>query len=600
MRTSIRLPSASPAQTAEAGWNQSVFERFHTIWVIDFEFGQNNNLLPEIRCLVAHELRSGRRTAFWEDALLEMPEAPIDLDENALVVVYYGLAELNCFAQLGWQFPEHLIDLYAECRCKWNGVQLGGSGLIDFAKHLGVIAPDEVHKDDMRSLALRGGSYSEEEKQELLAYCGEDVATTAGVFRRLTGTDWFGTPERMGQALLRGEYISALTDIERLGVPIDSQMLLALRDNWSMIRKALIADVDQDFGVYDGETFKEAWFAKYLSRTNTPWLLSESGRLKLDDETFKERALLCPEIEPLRMLRKTLAQAREIKLSVGADGRNRYMQSPFGTITGRNNPSTTKAVFGLPRWMRGLVRPEPGHGLSYIDWAQQEFGIAAALSRDPEMKSAYKSGDPYLSFAKQAGVAPPDATKQSHPNVRELYKTCILAVQYQMTAKGLSRKLDKPLHEARTLLDQHKRLYNHYWEWIERVSDHAFLNKEMEACYGWRLNVSTETKPRTVANFQMQSNGAEMLRLAVILGREKGVDICATIHDAILIQASLEELEVQTTVMQSCMEEASRSVLDGFELRSEAEYTRYPEAFGGRQGPMWDLIQNVIDGRHEH
>ena len=95
-----------------------------------------------------------------------------------------------------------------------------------------------------------------------------------------------------------------------------------------MIRKALIADVDQDFGVYDGETFKEAWFAKYLSRTNTPWLLSESGRLKLDDETFKERALLCPEIEPLRMLRKTLVQAREIKLSVGADGRNRFMQSP--------------------------------------------------------------------------------------------------------------------------------------------------------------------------------------------------------------------------------------------------------------------------------
>jgi DNA polymerase I-like protein with 3'-5' exonuclease and polymerase domains len=276
------------------------------------------------------------------------------------------------------------------------------------------------------------------------------------------------------------------------------------------------------------------------------------------------------------------------------------MQSPFGTVTGRNNPSTTKAAFGLPRWMRGLVRPAAGRGLSYIDWSQQEFGIAAALSRDPEMQSAYKSGDPYLSFAKQAGAAPPEATKQSHPGVRELYKTCILAVQYQMTAQGLSQRLDAPLHEARSLLDQHRRLYSDYWEWIERVSDHAFLEKEMWACFGWHLNVSTETKPRTVANFRMQANGAEMLRLAVILGRGEGVDICATIHDAILIETHLGELEAQTAVMQSCMAEASRLVLDGFELRSEAEDTRYPEAFGGRQGPMWDLTHSVIGGRHGH
>jgi DNA polymerase I-like protein with 3'-5' exonuclease and polymerase domains len=65
------------------------------------------------------------------------------------------------------------------------------------------------------------------------------------------------------------------------------------------------------------------------------------------------------------------------------------MQSPFGTVTGRNNPSTTKAAFGLPRWLRGLVRPTEGYGLSYIDWSQQEFGIAAALYRDPEMQAAY-------------------------------------------------------------------------------------------------------------------------------------------------------------------------------------------------------------------
>ena len=49
-------------------------------------------------------------------------------------------------------------------------------------------------------------------------------------------------------------------------------------------------------------------------------------------------------------------------------------------------------------------------GLAYIDYCQQEFGIAAALSGDTAMKQAYRSGDPYLAFAKQVGAVPGDAT----------------------------------------------------------------------------------------------------------------------------------------------------------------------------------------------
>ena len=48
------------------------------------------------------------------------------------------------------------------------------------------------------------------------------------------------------------------------------------------------------------------------------------------------------------------------------------------------------------------------------------------------MIAAYRSGDPYLAFAKQAGAVPPGATKQSHSAQRELFKQCVLAVQYGM------------------------------------------------------------------------------------------------------------------------------------------------------------------------
>src|SRR6202008_4761107 len=96
------------------------------------------------------------------------------------------------------------------------------------------------------------------------------------------------------------------------------------------------------------------------------------------------------------------------------DGRNATLLSAFRSRTGRNQPSNTKFIFGPSVWLRGLIKPPPGHAVAYVDWRQQEFGIAAALSGDVAMQAAYRSADPYLAFAKQAGAVPADATKTTH------------------------------------------------------------------------------------------------------------------------------------------------------------------------------------------
>ena len=88
---------------------------------------------------------------------------------------------------------------------------------------------------------------------------------------------------------------------------------------------------------------------------------------------------------------------------------------------------------------RNLVRPAPGMGLALIDWSQQEFGIAAALSEDAAMLAADATGDPYLAFAVKAGAAPPDARTATHPDVREQFKACALGVQYGIGPATLSR-----------------------------------------------------------------------------------------------------------------------------------------------------------------
>ena len=61
---------------------------------------------------------------------------------------------------------------------------------------------------------------------------------------------------------------------------------------------------------------------------------------------------------------------------------------------------------GPARWMRGLIKPEEGWGVAYVDYAAQEIAVAAALSGDQRLADAYATGDPYLAFAKDARLVP--------------------------------------------------------------------------------------------------------------------------------------------------------------------------------------------------
>ena len=93
----------------------------------------------------------------------------------------------------------------------------------------------------------------------------------------------------------------------------------------------------------------------------------------------------------------------------------------------------------------------------------------------------------------------------------------------------------------------------------------------------------------------MQANGAEMLRLACCLGIERGIEICAPIHDAVLIRAPLDRLETDVERMCECMTEASQVVLDGFEVRTDAKLVRYPDHYNDPRGErMWQEILSLL------
>lgn len=401
-----------------------------------------------------------------------------------------------------------------------------------------------------------------------------------------------GTGYRLEEGFDGTDYAAALW--ENLREP--ARPAPARHDPDIIRRAAELAANGEGTGRYSGPLrFSSRRFAEYLAKHNLPWPRLPSGELALDDQTFRDMAKAYPQIAPLRELRYTLGQLRLESLAVGSDGRNRCLLSPFGAKSSRNTPSNAKFIFGPSCWLRGLIRPEPGRAMAYVDYSQQEFAIAAKLSGDTAMMAAYRSGDPYLAFAKQAGAVPEDATRQSHKQVRDLFKTCALGVQYGMAERSLAARIGQPTIVGRKLLEAHRRTYPRFWRWSQAAMDHATLHRSIHTVFGWTLKAGDDPNPRTFANFPMQGNGAEMLRLACCLATERGIEVCAPIHDALLVEGPADGIGDVVHNTQAAMAEASRVVLEGFEVRTDAKVVMHPERYMDERGErMWESIIGIL------
>jgi hypothetical protein len=397
----------------------------------------------------------------------------------------------------------------------------------------------------------------------------------------------------IARAQLRGRYMRAVSKMEWAGVHIDTTTLTTLREVWPNIQDALITDIDQHYGVYEGRTFKRNKFEALLGHWDLPWPRYPTGSLMLDDDTFRDMAKMYPHLGKLRELRSSLSRLRLNTLTIGRDGYNRCLLSPFQTKTGRNAPSNSEFIFGPSTWIRHLIQPPPGRAIAYLDFEQQEFGIAAALSGDAAMIDAYRSGDPYLAFAKQAGAVPQSATKQSHKDIRDQFKQCALGVQYGMGELSLATRLNTVPVVARELLALHRRTYRRYWEWSDGVQDYVALGGRLHTVYGWHLQPNGDFNPRSVRNFPIQGNGAEMLRLACCFATEAGVQVSAPVHDALLIESPQNGIEEAIAKCAGAMRRASEYVLTGFPIHTESKLIIHPQRYSDTREGCVEFWQTV-------
>ena len=76
---------------------------------------------------------------------------------------------------------------------------------------------------------------------------------------------------------------------------------------------------------------------------------------------------------------------------------------------------------------------------------------------------------------------------------------------------------------------------------------------------------------------------------------ESGLNVCAPVHDAVLIEAAEYEIEQAVAEAQALMQQASEIVLGGFPLRTDAKIVRHPHRYSDDRGVrLWELVCGIL------
>jgi DNA polymerase I-like protein with 3'-5' exonuclease and polymerase domains len=545
---------------------------FDHILVLDFEFKQDPGQNPKLVCLTIKDLITEKIIDQW--LVNRKPRFPFPL-ARSLLIGHYISAEVGCLLQLGYGCPKYCIDTFVEEKKFYNGLRNNGYGLIDSCKRYNIKTISHEIKDAKRDVIIENyPNYTPEQIEEIKKYNLSDVEINEKLFlaqlNKVEGTT-NNFKEWTSQAIFHGRSMGICAKIQRNGIPINMKLHRDLVDNYEAVRTLEMQELNEKCGVeiYANGVEKRKNFEELLKKEKIydRWPKTATGKCKTDDKTLYRWQNVNEKILFYRNS-KFIIDAKKLKgVCLGPDDRSRCDLSMFGQITGRTNVSTKLNPFGAPRRMRNLIGTDKNHYIIYADWKSQEAAIQAALSKDPQMVRAVKSGDPYMWTAIRLEAVPPGSKKKTHPKIREIYKQTFLATAYRQTPIGLNAKLENSMSEAYFIHGQLENLYREYFKWNDGVIHEGTLRGYFKTKFGWQYHLTANdvVNPRTLANWPLQSQGSEILRRALIDLDEAGFEISMPIHDAVLIhmkRKDWKEMRSEIRKIKSIMSSAAVQVIN--------------------------------------
>jgi len=489
------------------------------------------------------------------------------------------------------------------------------------------IKPKSGYKDGMRHRILEGGPFSLADKEEILEYCESDVVDLpkmggkikAAILSSLRKEHRGGLEKDM---LLRGEYAARTAKMEEMGYPIDYGATRNFSDSAPDIVKEIqkeICDLFPEVVPFAYNPKKKAYEMKinniraWVEKQNHKgWMKTDGGAVSLALEAFEKKYPFrhdypkdCLGAQMVRLLKTKQSlngflpgKRNSFWDKVGEDKRVRPYMGIYRAQSARSQPSATGFIPLKSAWMRSLIQPKPGRTIIAVDYAQQEFLLAALISKDAAMIKAYHSGDPYLATAKLAGAIPQDGTKEKYGDVRDRFKSTVLGIQYGMGYVSLAGKITTDTgkfcseDEAKELITDFYEMYPDYKEWQdntkldyygqEYVDGDEYDDQYLRLPCGW-IMWGNNKNPRSVTNMPIQGLGSSIMRKGVALAQDAGLEVIFTLHDALYIECDTDKTEESVDTLAASMRSAMKHYFQGTPMDKHAKCRMDPTVWG----PDW-------------
>jgi DNA polymerase I len=566
--------------------------------VCDFEYIEVDGNPPLPLSFSYLDIDTNERHTYWLQG--EDTNRYKDLFKGSLLVGFEIDAELKCMMVLGWTLPKYFLDLRVEYKYEMNGLlsknEFKKCSLHDVCDFFHIQHLSRAEKVVIINRIKEGLPFDEKWTETIKDMNMGDVDNTFDIYKKMKPSF------DVDSALFRGRYMLCVAKMGLRGIPSDGEFASNLKENWENLKLLLIADVNKKFDVYDETTLKKKKLEELIKKKGWSWERTATEQLVTEDDYLDTQISFYPEIKPLVEVMRLMSKLKKMQLNIGKDGRARAYLNPFGTVTGRNAPSTNQFLFNLPRWARSLMKPPEGKAIIYFDYKQQEIGISAYLSGDKNMIRAYESEDSYIFLAKECKEIPPDGTRKEYPEIRSRYKTVMLSLNYGSTVKGLMAKLKLSEKNAGLLLQWYQSYFSGFWTWYQSYVDTCRLTGMAEGRPWQRKGITFDFNVRKLRNYPMQTIGANMLRLAVVLCDIKGINYIATVHDAIVVECLIEDIDKTIKETKECMIEASRKIfseVDGGEgkfIGVDEKIVKYPDVYVDEDGEeMYRLVKSKLD-----
>jgi DNA polymerase-1 len=374
--------------------------------------------------------------------------------------------------------------------------------------------------------------------------------------------------------------VTVLASMENAGVAVDKGQLLKLGDEYAKeikeLEESIYSLAGRSFNINSPKQLGEILFEELglpvIKKTKTGY----STDVEVLEALEKEHPMISKILRYRQIVKLNSTYIEGLQPMINE--RTGRIHSKFNqtvTSTGRIS-STEPNLQNIPirtedgrRIRKAFIAEKPGFRFLDGDYSQIELRLLAHISDDPKMKEAFlNEEDIHSKTASEVFKIP---LEEITPELRYKAKAVNFSIIYGISDFSLSRDLGTTRKEARTYIDNYFDNYKLVKEYMDRSVEmgkekgyvETLLNRrryipELESS---NFNIRSFGE-RVAMNMPIQGSAADIIKLAMvkIYDRLKSEGLKSrlilTIHDELIIEAAIDELEYVKDMMKEIMENA--------------------------------------------